>query len=109
MVTSSSLNLVRLAPLPLVHHWQPAGKLAGLDKKLSRSLEADVTDGSSPEDLGKSPMGPLSEASRWAWVPAMPFDMCSLALLAQLHTKAAAKLLCADLVASAASTSGPTI
>jgi hypothetical protein len=38
-------------------------KLAGLDKKLSRSLEADVAEGSSPADMGKSPMGPLSEAS----------------------------------------------
>lgn len=38
-------------------------KLAGLDKKLSRSLEADVAEGSSPQDMGKSPMGPLSEAS----------------------------------------------
>lgn len=43
-----------------------AGKLAGLDKKLSRSLEADVAEGSSPQDMGKSPMGPLSEASRCA-------------------------------------------
>ena len=43
-----------------------AGKLAGLDKKLSRSLEADVAEGSSPRDMGKSPMGPLSEASRCA-------------------------------------------
>lgn len=38
------------------------GKLAGLDKKLSRSLEASVVEGSSP-DLG-SPMGPLAEATR---------------------------------------------
>lgn len=39
-------------------------KLAGLDKKLSRSLEVDVAaEGSSPGDMGKSPMGPLSEAS----------------------------------------------
>lgn len=36
-------------------------KLAGLDKKLSRSLEASVVEGSSP-DLG-SPMGPLAEAT----------------------------------------------
>lgn len=46
-----------------------AGKLAGLDKKLSRSLEADVAEGSSPADMGKSPMGPLSEASRWDAAP----------------------------------------
>ena len=41
-----------------------AGKLAGLDKKLSRSLEADVQEASSPMELGKSPLGPLSESSR---------------------------------------------
>lgn len=43
-----------------------AGKLAGLDKKLSRSLEASVAEGASPSsmDLGKSPMGPLTEATR---------------------------------------------
>lgn len=38
-------------------------KLAGLDKKLSRSLEADVQEASSPMELGKSPLGPLSESS----------------------------------------------
>mmetsp|Transcript_11354 Transcript_11354/g.34118 ORF Transcript_11354/g.34118 Transcript_11354/m.34118 type:complete len:231 (-) Transcript_11354:966-1658(-) len=40
-------------------------KLAGLDKKLSRSLEASVAEGASPSsmDLGKSPMGPLTEAT----------------------------------------------
>lgn len=37
-------------------------KLAGLDKKLSRSLEASVVEGSSP-DFGQSPMGPLAEAT----------------------------------------------
>ena len=42
-----------------------AGKLAGLDKKLSRSLEADVQEASSPMELGKSPLGPLSESSRY--------------------------------------------
>ncbi len=43
-----------------------AGKLAGLDKKLSRSLDQDVQLGSSPLELSKSPVGPLSEASRYA-------------------------------------------
>lgn len=38
-------------------------KLAGLDKKLSKSLDADVQLGSSPLELSKSPVGPLSEAS----------------------------------------------
>lgn len=37
-------------------------KLAGLDKKLSKSLEEDVMESSSPEQLGKSPVGPLSES-----------------------------------------------
>ena len=65
------------SPLPDMHVASPracphdaitiAGKLAGLDKKLSRSLEADVQEGSSPQEMmGKSPVGPLSESSRWA-------------------------------------------
>ena len=41
-----------------------AGKLAGLDKKLSRSLDEDVRVSSSPLEYSKSPVGPLSEASR---------------------------------------------
>ena len=57
---SSSARWGSLCPAPV------AGKLAGLDKKLSRSLEADVAEGSSPQEMGKSPMGPLSEASRYA-------------------------------------------
>lgn len=43
------------------------GKLAGLDKKLSRSLEEDVMS-SSPLELSKSPVGPLAESTRWASV-----------------------------------------
>jgi len=38
-------------------------KLAGLDKKLGRSLEQEVAGGSSPSDLSMSPVGPLSEAA----------------------------------------------
>ncbi|CAL5227285.1 g10217 [Coccomyxa viridis] len=38
-------------------------KLAGLDKKLSRSLDQDVQLGSSPLELSKSPVGPLAESS----------------------------------------------
>lgn len=39
-------------------------KLAGLDKKLSRSLEEEVAAGSaSPTSLSKSPVGPLEESS----------------------------------------------
>lgn len=41
-----------------------AGKLAGLDKKLSKSLDAEVQSGSSPLELSMSPVGPLSESSR---------------------------------------------
>jgi hypothetical protein len=37
-------------------------KLAGLDKKLSQSLEEEVMESSSPAELGKSPVGPLSES-----------------------------------------------
>lgn len=37
-------------------------KLAGLDKKLSKSLEEEVIESSSPVELGKSPVGPLSES-----------------------------------------------
>lgn len=39
------------------------GKLAGLDKKLSRSLEEEVAASSSPLELSKSPVGPLHEGS----------------------------------------------
>jgi hypothetical protein len=39
-----------------------AGKLAGLDKKLSRSLEEEVMESSSPAELGKSPVGPLADS-----------------------------------------------
>lgn len=38
-------------------------KLAGLDKKLSRSLDENVLEGSSPLELSMSPIGPLSESS----------------------------------------------
>ena len=41
-----------------------AGKLAGLDKKLSRSLEEEVMESSSPLELSKSPVGPLHESNR---------------------------------------------
>lgn len=36
-------------------------KLAGLDKKLSRSLEEEVAAASSPAELSMSPVGPLQE------------------------------------------------
>ncbi|KAL6772294.1 hypothetical protein ACKKBG_A29665 [Auxenochlorella protothecoides x Auxenochlorella symbiontica] len=38
-------------------------KLAGLDKKLSRSLEEEVMESSSPSELSKSPVGPLVDSS----------------------------------------------
>lgn len=41
-----------------------AGKLVGLDKKLSKSLDHEVMTGSSPLELSASPIGPLSEAQR---------------------------------------------
>jgi hypothetical protein len=45
-------------------HKKKTGKLAGLDKKLSRSLDAEVALGSSPLELSMSPVGPLAEPSR---------------------------------------------
>lgn len=38
-------------------------KLAGLDKKLSKSLDYDFQAGSSPQELSMSPVGPLSESA----------------------------------------------
>lgn len=38
-------------------------KLAGLDKKMSRSLDAELESGSSPLELSQSPLGPLAESS----------------------------------------------
>ncbi|KXZ42029.1 hypothetical protein GPECTOR_219g465 [Gonium pectorale] len=38
-------------------------KLAGLDKKLSKSLDQEVQTGSSPLELSRSPVGPLAESS----------------------------------------------
>lgn len=41
------------------------GKLAGLDKKLSKSLDQEVqSTGTSPLQLSASPVGPLAESSR---------------------------------------------
>lgn len=39
-----------------------AGKLAGLDKKMSKSLDAELEAGSSPLELSASPLGPLAES-----------------------------------------------
>lgn len=38
-------------------------KLAGLDKKLSKSLDHEVACGSSPLEMSRSPVGPLAESS----------------------------------------------
>lgn len=38
-------------------------KLAGLDKKLSKSLDQEVQSGSSPLELSMSPVGPLADSS----------------------------------------------
>ena len=37
-------------------------RMQGLDKKLSKSLEEEVMHSSSPQDLARSPVGPLSES-----------------------------------------------
>ena len=42
----------------------PAGKLAGLDKKLSKSLDTEVQMESSSLEMSRSPVGPLAESSR---------------------------------------------
>lgn len=39
-----------------------AGKLQGFDRKLSKSLEDEFIEGSSPAELSASPVGPLSDA-----------------------------------------------
>lgn len=52
--------------LALVAHlnlFNTIGKLAGLDKKMSRSLDAELESGSSPLELSASPLGPLAESS----------------------------------------------
>lgn len=51
----------------------PAGKLAGLDKKLSKSLDQDVQVGSSPLQMSASPVGPLADSSRC--VPQVPLAL----------------------------------
>lgn len=43
-------------------HFEYIGKLQGLDRKLSKSLEDEFIESSSPAELGASPVGPLSEA-----------------------------------------------
>ena len=56
----------------------PAGKLAGLDKKLSNNLEDTVKESSSPVELSKSPVGPLADPTRW--VPLAVEGSASIAL-----------------------------
>ena len=43
-----------------------AGKLTGLDKELSKSLESDLQKATPEAELSISPVGPLAEASRCA-------------------------------------------
>ncbi|KAK9819098.1 hypothetical protein WJX74_000675 [Apatococcus lobatus] len=73
------MKFIDIAPIARIHafldnvdvgdHWVHGDlevyscKLAGLDKKLSRSLDEDVRVSSSPLEYSKSPVGPLSEAS----------------------------------------------
>ena len=61
--------------------WRPprAGKLAGLDKKLSRSLDQEVQMGSSPLELSKSPVGPLAESARCGLLTQGPSVLAPLA------------------------------
>ena len=42
-----------------------AGKLTGLDKQLSKSLDVEVQNDTSAAELATSPVGPLSEPSRY--------------------------------------------
>jgi hypothetical protein len=59
----------------------PAGKLAGLDKKLSKSLDTEVQVGSSPQELSMSPVGPLSDSARCAALLQLLMVMLLLLLL----------------------------
>lgn len=52
----------------------PVGKLAGLDKKLSKSLDQEVQVGSSPQELSMSPVGPLSDSARCVCNAAAPHE-----------------------------------
>ena len=65
-----SLNLTS-TPTP-----SSLGKLAGLDKKLSRSLDAEVATGCSPAELSKSPVGPLSDAGERVFYFAFLISLC---------------------------------
>jgi hypothetical protein len=60
----SIMCISSLCELTVAKLWHIAGKLAGLDKKLSRNLDQEVQLGSSPLELSKSPVGPLAESSR---------------------------------------------
>lgn len=58
-------SFTKARPRPTLHmRRMGAGKLAGLDKKLSKSLDQEVQTGSSPLELSRSPLGPLAESSR---------------------------------------------
>lgn len=54
---------------PAQRHQRATGKLAGLDKKLSKSLDEEVQAGSSPQELSMSPVGPLSDSARCVRAP----------------------------------------
>lgn len=69
-----------------------AGKLAGLDKKLSRSLEEDVMEASSPLELSKSPVGPLTEATRCARASVGRCAHVCVGVCASAHAPARARL-----------------
>jgi Maf1 regulator len=51
-----------------------AGKLTGLDKELSKTLDNDLQNGTLEADLSSSPVGPLGEASRCSAIVSMLQD-----------------------------------
>ena len=62
-----------------VHHVRPfhsttAGKLTGLDKELSKSIDINLQNGTSEAELSSSPVGPLGQASRCAHLATAPRD-----------------------------------
>ena len=49
---------------PLQRLRRCAGKLTGLDKELSKSIDLDLQNGAPEAELSSSPVGPLAEANR---------------------------------------------
>ena len=55
-----------ITPLVCTCEYCCAGKLTGLDKQLSKSLDVEVQNDTSTAELATSPVGTLSEPSRYA-------------------------------------------